>query len=77
MTAWEGGKGSAPRPLSVDGDTFASNWDRIFGQDCKGQADGLQGMRTPQEGAGRAQGQGQGARQEGRGRSHWGRTGGQ
>lgn len=37
MTAWEGGKGSAPRPLSVDGDTFASNWDRIFGQDCKGR----------------------------------------
>ena len=59
-------KGSAPRPLSVDGDTFASNWDRIFGQDCKGQADGLQGMRTPQEGAGRAQGEGQGAGQEGR-----------
>lgn len=77
MTAWEGGKGSAPRPLSVDGDTFASNWDRIFGQDCKGQTDGLQGMRASQEGSGGAQGQGQGARQEGRGRSHWVRTGGQ
>ena len=60
MTAWEGGKGSAPRPLSVDGDTFASNWDRIFGQDCKGQADGLQGMRATQEGSGAEDRQGQG-----------------
>lgn len=25
-----GGKGSAPRPYSVDQETFASNWDRIF-----------------------------------------------
>jgi hypothetical protein len=24
------GKGDSPRPLSVDADTFASNWDRIF-----------------------------------------------
>jgi hypothetical protein len=24
------GKGDAPRPLSVDADTFANNWDRIF-----------------------------------------------
>jgi len=24
------GKGSAPRPFSVDKETFASNWDRIF-----------------------------------------------
>lgn len=60
MTAWEGGKGSAPRPLSVDGDTFASNWDRIFGQDCKGQEDGLQGMRASQEGPGAEDRQGQG-----------------
>lgn len=77
MTAWEGGKGSAPRPLSVDGDTFASNWDRIFGQDCKGQADGLQGMRTPQEGAGSARGESQGEGQKGRGCSNWRCTGGQ
>lgn len=26
----DGGKGSAPRPFSVDRDTFASNWDRTF-----------------------------------------------
>ena len=26
-----GGKGDAPRPYSVDGDTFASNWERTFG----------------------------------------------
>ena len=25
-----GGKGSAPRPLSVDHDTYTDNWDRIF-----------------------------------------------
>lgn len=26
----DGGKGSRPRPFSVDAETFASNWDRIF-----------------------------------------------
>jgi len=26
------GKGSAPRPYSVDADTFASRWDAIFGK---------------------------------------------
>lgn len=26
----DGGKGSKPRPYSVDNDTFANNWDRIF-----------------------------------------------
>jgi hypothetical protein len=26
------GKGSRPRPLSVDHSTFDSNWDRIFGK---------------------------------------------
>lgn len=25
------GKGSTPRPFSVDQETFESNWDRIFG----------------------------------------------
>jgi|AntAceMinimDraft_13_1070369.scaffolds.fasta_scaffold35611_2 hypothetical protein len=28
----DGGKGSAPRPKSVDADTFSSNWDAIFGK---------------------------------------------
>lgn len=26
------GKGSSPRPYSVDEKTFAENWDRIFGK---------------------------------------------
>lgn len=26
----DGGKGSAPRPFSVDAKTFAKNWDAIF-----------------------------------------------
>lgn len=31
MTAqWHGGKGSKPRPYSVDQKTFESNWDNIF-----------------------------------------------
>ena len=29
------GKGSAPRPYSVDSDTFESNWDKIFGKSSK------------------------------------------
>ena len=28
----DGGKGSSPRPFSVDQKTFESNWDRIFGK---------------------------------------------
>jgi hypothetical protein len=28
----EGGKGSAPRPFSVDQKTFDNNWDKIFGK---------------------------------------------
>ena len=32
MTQWHGGKGSTPRPKSVDTDTYQSNWDRIFGK---------------------------------------------
>lgn len=30
MTQWHGGKGSSPRPFSVDQKTYESNWDRIF-----------------------------------------------
>lgn len=26
------GKGSAPRPFSVDSETYAANWDAIFGK---------------------------------------------
>lgn len=28
----DGGKGSSPRPFSVDQETFANNWDQIFGK---------------------------------------------
>ena len=28
----DGGKGSAPRPYSVDRKTFEENWDKIFGK---------------------------------------------
>lgn len=28
----DGGKGSIPRPYSVDQKTFSDNWDKIFGQ---------------------------------------------
>lgn len=28
----DGGKGSAPRPFSVDRKTFENNWDAIFGK---------------------------------------------
>ena len=28
----DGGKGSSPRPFSVDRSTFESNWDAIFGK---------------------------------------------
>jgi hypothetical protein len=35
------GKGSAPRPYSVDAETFESNWDTIFKQKPhEGQFDG-------------------------------------
>ena len=27
---WHGGKGSKPRPFSVDQKTFDTNWDNIF-----------------------------------------------
>ena len=30
-----GGKGDAPRPISVDANTFADNWERTFGKKKK------------------------------------------
>jgi hypothetical protein len=30
-----GGKGDTPRPYSVDANTFANNWDAIFGKKKK------------------------------------------
>jgi len=32
-----GGKGDTPRPYSVDQNTFASNWDTIFGKKKKSE----------------------------------------
>jgi hypothetical protein len=31
----DGGKGDSPRPYSVDQETFANNWDAIFGKKKK------------------------------------------
>ena len=31
----DGGKGSAPRPFSVDQSKFESNWENIFGKKTK------------------------------------------
>ena len=32
MSSWHGGKGSKPRPYSVDKKKFDDNWDKIFGR---------------------------------------------
>ena len=32
---WHGGKGSRPRSISVDRETYDNNWDRIFGKKKK------------------------------------------
>lgn len=32
---WHGGKGSRPRTMSVDRETYDNNWDRIFGKKKK------------------------------------------
>jgi|LauGreDrversion4_2_1035121.scaffolds.fasta_scaffold04138_5 hypothetical protein len=34
-----GGKGSSPRPFSVDQKTFTDNWDAIFGQKKKSEGE--------------------------------------
>jgi hypothetical protein len=31
----DGGKGSAPRPLSVSNEEYAKRWDAIFGRDLQ------------------------------------------
>ena len=35
----EAGKGSAPRPKSVDEDTFTSNWELAFGKKKKAEGE--------------------------------------
>lgn len=39
MTQWHGGKGSSPRPFSVDKKKFDENWDKIFGKKDKKEED--------------------------------------
>ena len=35
----DGGKGSSPRPFSVDQNTFANNWDAIFKKNKKSEGE--------------------------------------
>ena len=35
----DGGKGSSPRPYSVDQNTFSNNWDNIFKKDKRLEED--------------------------------------
>lgn len=35
----DGGKGSSPRPFSVNQETFANNWDAIFGRKKKSEGE--------------------------------------
>lgn len=35
----DGGKGSSPRPKSVDVNTFASNWELAFGKKKKSESE--------------------------------------
>lgn len=35
----DGGKGSTPRPYSVDQNTFANNWDAIFKKNKKSEGE--------------------------------------
>jgi DnaJ-class molecular chaperone len=45
----DGGKGSAPRPLSVDSGTFQDNWERTFGWRKRQIADELPITMEPDE----------------------------
>ena len=41
-----GGKGDTPRPISVDQNTFASNWEAIFGKKKKEVVDDNQQLTS-------------------------------
>jgi len=45
----DGGKGSAPRPYSVDQDTFANNWDAIFGRKKQKRPDDYQDILSTED----------------------------
>lgn len=36
---WHGGKGSAPRPISVSQNEYETRWDAIFGRDLDKKVD--------------------------------------
>ena len=44
-----GGKGSAPRPLSVSNEEYANRWDAIFGKDVKDDGEQDKITRSNQE----------------------------
>ena len=48
-----GGKGSSPRPYSVDRSTFSNNWDAIFKKD-KGMTPRVEDMKKGTCGCGRS-----------------------
>lgn len=43
------GKGSTPRPFSVDADTFASRWDAIFKKEGQGESQPVSEHGSDQE----------------------------
>ena len=50
------GKGSKPRPISVDSDTYASNWDAIFkpaapSSNSRAPTSNVEGLRANRSGA--------------------------
>lgn len=45
MSSWHGGKGSAPRPYSVDQQKFQDNWEKTFGK--KQQAEEPKAVEKP------------------------------
>jgi hypothetical protein len=52
--ASEAGKGSRPRPYSVDQTTFASNWDAIFGKKDTEMTPSVKQMKKGTCGCGRS-----------------------
>jgi hypothetical protein len=55
------GKGSTPRPYSVDAQTFADNWTRIFGAKQEGSPNKLEvsccvSRESDEQGEGQAEG---------------------
>lgn len=45
----DGGKGSSPRPFSVDRKTYEDNWDRIFGKKEKLPVNDYQDILSTEE----------------------------